>query len=127
MKINCKLDININTLIERYEDINISYTTPRDRSKILSYRLGYGEEDILLGNVGPSPTAQELCALINRGIVKYLNEEIEDAPHMNYVVHRRRSTREAYKYCLFTEDLEGDSVLIEEIKVPTLRDFPSPK
>lgn len=118
-----RFNVNINTLVEKYEDINISYTMLRDRSEILSYRLGYGEEDILLGNVGPNPTAQELCALINRGIVNYLNEEIEDAPHMNYVVHKRRRTREAYKYCLFTEDLEGDSVLIEEIKIPTLKDF----
>lgn len=123
MKTNFKLSVNVSTLVEKYEDINISYTMPRDRSKILSYRLGYGEEDILLGNVEPNPTAQELCALINRGIVKYLNEVIEDAPHMNYVVHKRRSTREAYKYCLFTEDLEDDSVLIEEIKIPTLKDF----
>ena len=121
MKIN--FNRHVSTLVERYEDINISSYFSRNRSESLGYRLGYGEEDILLGNVGPNPTAQELCALINRGIVNYLNEEIEDAPHLNYVVHRRRHTREVYKYCLFTEDLEGDSVLIEEIKVPTLEDF----
>lgn len=79
----------------------------RDRRQIYKYFLGYqenlGEEWINLNCVGVDATPIEVLERLNKGILRYLNEEIEKFPNTNYVIYKRRRTRETYAYSLFSE------------------------
>lgn len=112
------LNNNITVITKNYEDISISYTTPRNKSEILGYRLGYGEEDILLGNVGPNPTAQELCNVLNRAMKRELDKLVEWNDDIIYTTlyKNHRNTVKAYKLYKLSDEpakfMEWDTITV---------------
>ena len=102
-------------------------TCSRVRKQIYKYYLGYqdnpGEDWVNLGYVGVDTTPIEVLKRLNKGIIRYLNEEIEESPNNYYVIHKRRKTRETYAYSLFSEAIDGSTILLDRIEVPTSEDF----
>lgn len=102
-------------------------TCSRDRKRIYKYYLGYqkdlDETWINLGHVVVDATTIEVLEHLNKGIIRYLNEEIEESPNDYYVIHKRRKTRETYAYSLFSEAIDGSTILLDRIEVPTSEDF----